>query len=116
MVLAGQASTVGTLPDGHKNSDLRDVMCNIRLSRLRDITLRRDVSLYEEGKAVALAPIFKVFPDFESGQSQVVTSVQGKRALLVGIPGGKVCCQQHLPTYLDKVRHPAEALLRRMFL
>ena len=61
MLLTERASTVGSLPAGHENSDLRDVMCNIRLSRMRDITLRRDVSLYEEGKPVTLASIFKVF-------------------------------------------------------
>lgn len=49
-----------SLPAGHKDSDLRDVVCNIRLSRLRDITLRRDVSLYDAGKALKLTDVFKV--------------------------------------------------------
>jgi len=55
-----EPSTTTSLPAGHKNSDLREVMCNIRLSRMRDITLRQDVNLYQGDKPIKLKDVFRV--------------------------------------------------------
>lgn len=53
-------TSTANVPAGHAKSDLRDVACNIRLSRMRDITLRRDIRLYDENTAFTLEQIFKV--------------------------------------------------------
>lgn len=53
-------TSTANVPAGHAKSDLRDVACNIRLSRMRDITLRRDIRLYDGNSAFTLEQIFKV--------------------------------------------------------
>eukprot|EP00210_Caulerpa_lentillifera_P006167 g5892.t1 len=92
-------TSTSNIPAGHKKSDLRDVACNIRLSRMRDITLRRDIRLYENDKSLTLEQIFK-----------------GTKALLVGVPGGKVCCQQHLPGYLEKTNELGRNMLDKIII
>jgi hypothetical protein len=48
------------VPEGHWNSDLSDVACNIGLNRRRDLTLRQDLSLFRQESKYSLADVFKV--------------------------------------------------------
>lgn len=48
------------VPAGHANSDLSDVACNLSLSRRRDLTLRQDLRVVEDGKSATIADILKV--------------------------------------------------------
>lgn len=55
-----QASPFWAVPEGHQNSDLSDVACNIGLSRRKDLTLREDVRLAVGGQPKTLAELLKV--------------------------------------------------------
>jgi hypothetical protein len=48
------------VPEGHWNSDLTDVACNIGLNRRRDLTLRQDLALFKQQSKYSLADVFKV--------------------------------------------------------
>ena len=48
------------VPAGHQQSDLTSSVCNIGLNRLRDITLRRDITVNLDSKQVSLASVFQV--------------------------------------------------------
>mmetsp|Transcript_6510 Transcript_6510/g.18725 ORF Transcript_6510/g.18725 Transcript_6510/m.18725 type:complete len:247 (+) Transcript_6510:147-887(+) len=73
------------VPAGHANSDLSDVACNLSLSRRRDLTLRQDLRVVEDGKSATIADILK-----------------GKLVALFGVPDmGKVCQQNAFPDYLN---------------
>lgn len=83
--LAADAST-HNVPAGHKGSDLSDSVCNISLQRMRDLTLRQDLKF-----------------SGDSGEMSLKDAFQGHRSLLVGLPGGKTCAEQHLPGFLKKL-------------
>lgn len=49
------------VPAGHINSDLSNTKCHIGLGRLRDLTMRQDLRLVDEGGSEhTLAQLFKV--------------------------------------------------------
>ena len=48
------------VPAGHAKSDLSDVACNLSLTRRRDLTLRQDLRVVEEGKSVMISDVLKV--------------------------------------------------------
>lgn len=73
------------VPEGHVNSDLTNFTCHIGLGRRRDLTLRQDLRLWSGEEEKTLADVFK-----------------GKKIVLVGMPGGKVCTDKHLPSYLKE--------------
>ena len=54
-----QRSMVG-VPLGHRYSDLSDTTCHIGLMRMRDLTLRQDLTLYSGREGSSTADIFKV--------------------------------------------------------
>eukprot|EP00798_Chlamydomonas_sp_ICE-L_P016614 gene16614-22857_t len=72
------------IPEGHMDSDLRDVACNIGLGRRRDLTMRQDLCLWKNDTKLSLADVMK-----------------GKRIILVGFPGGPVCTEKMLPGYVE---------------
>lgn len=78
--------STANVPAGHHNSDLSSVTCNIGLGRRRDLTLRQDLKLHEDGRSKSLAEVFK-----------------GLKVLLVGFPGGSVCTEKHIPGYFSTV-------------
>ncbi len=49
-----------SVPAGHQNSDLDSVACNISLNRRRDLTLRQDLYVFENGKKATIADVMKV--------------------------------------------------------
>ena len=51
---------VADVPAGHQNSDLSDWACNTGLGRRRDITLRKDVQLYDTAGSHTLKELFRV--------------------------------------------------------
>eukprot|EP01026_Neomeris_dumetosa_P070712 TRINITY_DN707_c0_g1_i4.p3 TRINITY_DN707_c0_g1~~TRINITY_DN707_c0_g1_i4.p3 ORF type:complete len:214 (-),score=20.63 TRINITY_DN707_c0_g1_i4:163-804(-) len=72
------------VPEGHKESDLSRLACNIGLMINRDLTLRQDLRLHQTNKEVPLTDIFK-----------------GYKALVLGLPDcGEVCKEQHVASYL----------------
>lgn len=76
---------IQNVPEGHVNSDLRPVACNIGLNRLRDLTLRHDLCLYRATTKTPLPDIFK-----------------GKKVIIFGVPDmGKVCTNVHVPGYVS---------------
>lgn len=48
------------IPEGHRNSDLRNVTCHIGLNRRRDLSLREDLCLFQPGGKATVGEIFKV--------------------------------------------------------
>ena len=48
------------VPAGHQNSDLSDVACNISLNRRRDLSLRQDLKVVENGKRASIAEVMRV--------------------------------------------------------
>lgn len=56
-----QANPFWAVPEGHQQSDLSDVACNIGLSRRKDLTLREDVRLAVGGQSKTLAELLKVW-------------------------------------------------------
>jgi len=59
------------------------VTCNISLGRRRDLTLRTDIVVHGSGGPMSLGDLFR-----------------GRRTVVLGLPGGKVCEEQHMPDYL----------------
>lgn len=59
---AGQPQATYDVPAGHASSDLSDVACNLSLSRRRDLTLRQDLYLTQDGKTVSVADLLRVSP------------------------------------------------------
>lgn len=49
-----------SVPAGHQNSDLDSIACNISLNRRRDLTLRRDLHVVEDGTKASLAEVMQV--------------------------------------------------------
>ncbi|KAF5832264.1 peroxiredoxin type II [Dunaliella salina] len=64
-------AVTGEVPAGHLNSDLTRATCHIGLSRLRDLTLRQDLCLWEGQTKRSLNEMFK-----------------GKKIIVVGFPAG----------------------------
>jgi hypothetical protein len=96
------------VPEGHATSDLSNFACHIGLGRRRDLTLRQDLRLWSGQGEVTLADVFKVTcnceRDSEHGRHMLrPTLSQGKKVMLIGMPGGKVCCDFHFPSYLKEV-------------
>ncbi|KAL6759726.1 peroxiredoxin type II [Haematococcus lacustris] len=86
---AAQAATLptriaGDVPPGHLDSDLSPTVCHIGLGRRRDLTMRQDLCLWLGGEKRSLASLFK-----------------GKKVMVVGFPGGKVCTEKHIPGYVQ---------------
>ncbi|KAL4426668.1 hypothetical protein ABPG77_004724 [Micractinium sp. CCAP 211/92] len=80
-----QANPFWAVPEGHQQSDLSDVACNIGLSRRKDLTLREDVRLAVGGQSKTLAELLK-----------------GHKAVVFGVPDcGKVCSEVHVPSFLS---------------
>lgn len=76
-----------SVPAGHQNSDLESVACNISLNRRRDLTLRQDLHVFENGKKATIADVMK-----------------GELVAMFGVPDmGKVCTEKHLPDFLNNV-------------
>lgn len=50
----------GDVPAGHLSSDLTPTACNIGLGRRRDLTLRQDLCLWEDGEKKTIADVFRV--------------------------------------------------------
>lgn len=50
----------GDVPGGHAGSDLTPATCHIGLMRLRDLTLRADLCLWQGPSKSSLAGLFKV--------------------------------------------------------
>ena len=48
------------IPEGHRNSDLRNVTCHIGLNRRRDLSLREDLCLFQPGGKATVREIFQV--------------------------------------------------------
>lgn len=57
---AAQPQATYDVPAGHASSDLSDVACNLSLSRRRDLTLRQDLYLTQDGKTVSVADLLRV--------------------------------------------------------
>jgi peroxiredoxin len=73
-----------SVPAGHQNSDLDSVACNISLNRRRDLTLRQDLHVIEDGKKATIADVMR-----------------GQLVAMFGVPDmGKVCTEKHLPDFL----------------
>jgi len=83
---ASTGKSTYNVPEGHHDSDLSSTACHIGLGRRRDLTLRQDLCLWDQGSKLSLADVFK-----------------GSKTLLVGFPGGKICTEQHLPGYAKSI-------------
>lgn len=84
---AAQPQATYDVPAGHASSDLSDIACNLSLSRRRDLTLRQDLYLTQDGKTVSIADLLK-----------------DKIVAMFGVPDmGKVCTDLHYPDFLKNV-------------
>ncbi|CAD7696980.1 unnamed protein product [Ostreobium quekettii] len=90
----GAERSTHDVPRGHHRSDLSDTSCHIGLMRMRDLTLRQDIRLLAGGASTTIGDALK-----------------GHKVLLVGLPGGKVCAEKHVPEYL----HRASELVPAVF-
>ncbi|CAG9463602.1 unnamed protein product [Pedinophyceae sp. YPF-701] len=78
---------ISNVPEGHHKSVLNTAVCNIGLGRRRDVTLRSDVKF-------AVGDSFRTLRD----------TFKGKKVIVFGLPGGKVCDEQNLPAYLKSAQ------------
>jgi peroxiredoxin len=80
------ASKFYDVPEGHSNSDLSQIACNIGLNRRRELTLGAagQTTVYVGGVPQRLADLLK-----------------DKKTVLFGVPDcGKKCSEEHVPGYL----------------
>lgn len=86
------------IPEGHRNSDLRNVTCHIGLNRRRDLSLREDLCLFQPGGKATVGEIFK-----------------GHLVGIFGVPDmGGVCLEKHVPNYLKHVDKLEEAGVKKV--
>jgi len=78
---------MGLLSQGHHGTKLESSNCNIGMGRRRDVTLRADIRFSHGDTYRGLGEVFK-----------------GKKVLLFGLPGGKVCDKQSLPAYVSSIQ------------
>ena len=60
---ASTGKSTYNVPQGHHDSDLSSTACHIGLGRRRDLTLRQDLCLWDQGSKLSLADVFKVRPE-----------------------------------------------------
>lgn len=128
---AAVSSKFYDVPEGHINSDLSQVVCNIGLNRRRELTLGAagDIKLTVDGQPHRLADLFKVIyyllpscfipipsphPNFPFSHHAYISPLpyptqhpffflQNKKTIIFGVPDmGKVCSEQHVPGYVKQ--------------
>lgn len=100
------------VPEGHIDSDLSQIACNIGLNRRRDLKLGAagNIKLVVGGTSIPLSELFKVWSSVLVGESRIfidlifLLMVQDQLTVLFGVPDrGDVCTKTHVPGYLKEL-------------
>ncbi|CAK0781578.1 hypothetical protein CVIRNUC_005411 [Coccomyxa viridis] len=74
-----------SIPAGHRNSDLREEVCNVGLNRRRDLMMRGDIQV-----------------DLMTGKQRLKDLLKGQISVICGLPDMGKVCEEHVKGFIDK--------------